>query len=246
MEVDLYSALPGIQYFCEQAFGAADPMKSARAHFAGTCGCAFDPWVKAAGVDSIPPVKKPALAHTALGRALLWQDPALALLDPVLGDRVNLRPWYGRLAASLSAEAARGGLASRLEYPAALASVLELKVHLRRDLAAAYAAGDRRTMAHIVTREMPELRRRATRLWKRHRRLWMDTYAPFGWEVMDSRYGTLMARLETLRLRMRDYLAGRLDGVAEMEATLIDPWKGADISDLYFSAARMRTPSCIK
>ena len=31
MEVDLFSALPGIQYFCEQAFGAKDPMKAADA-----------------------------------------------------------------------------------------------------------------------------------------------------------------------------------------------------------------------
>ncbi len=245
MEVDLFSALPGIQYFCEQAFGAADPMKAAKKHFAGICGCAFDPWVRAAGVDSIPPIEKPELAMAALGRALLWQDPALALLDPVLG-KANLRPWYGRLAKDLAGEAKKGGLAGRLNYPAALAAVLELKTHLRRDMAKAYARKDRKALMAIAKRELPELRKRAAALWKRHRAMWMATYKPFGWEVIESRYGTVMLRLETVQQRLNDYLAGRLDELPELAATLHNPWEGRKIDDLHLGSARMRTPSCIK
>jgi hypothetical protein len=245
MEVDLFSALPGIQYFCEQAFGATDPMKAARKHFAGVCGCPFDPWVRASGVDSIPLIKQPEKAQTALGRALLWQDPALALLDPLLG-RANLRPWYGKLAGDLATAAKAGGLASRLEFPAALAAVLELKVHLRRDLARAYAKKDRRSLQALARHELPKLRKRVTALWKRHRELWMTTYKPFGWEVIESRYGTVMARLETVQQRLDDYLAGRLDELPEIAAPLHNPWAGSEISKLHFSAARMRTPSFIK
>jgi hypothetical protein len=245
MEVDLFSALPGIQYFCEQAFGAADPMKAARKNFAGVCGCPFEPWVRAAGVDSIPPIKKPEQAMTAIGRALLWQDPALALLDPVLG-KTNLRPWYGKLAKDLAAASQAGGLASRLEFPAAIAAVLELKTHLRRDLARAYAKKDKKALRAMAKRELPELRKRAVALWKRHRLLWMTTYKPFGWEVIESRYGTVMARLETLQQRLDDYLAGRLEELPEIAATLHNPWEGRDIAHLHFGSGRMRTPSCIK
>lgn len=244
MEVDLFSALPGIQYFCEHAFGAADPMKAAKKHFAGVCGCPFEPWVRASGLDSIPPVGQPEMSTAPLGRSLLWQDPALALMDPVLG-KSNLRPWYGRLAKGLVAESRKGGLARRLEYPAAIAAVLELKTHLRRDLARAYAKRDRKALNAIAGRELPELRRRAAALWKRHRAMWMATYNPFGWEVVESRYGTIMARLATLQQRLDDFLAGRLDALPEIAAALHNPWEGREMSGLHFSPARMRTPSCI-
>ncbi len=245
MEVDLFSALPGIQYFCEQAFGAADPMTAARKNFAGTCGCAFEPWVRASGVDSIPLIKKPELAKTAIGRALLWQDPALALLDPLLG-KANLRPWYGKLARDLAAASVEGGLSYRLLFPAALAYVLELKTHLRRDLAKAYGKQDRPALKALAKTELPELRKRVQTLWKTHRAMWMATYKPFGWEVIESRYGTVMARLETVQQRLDDYLAGRLDDLPEFAATLHNPWVGKELSDLHFGSSRMRTPSCIK
>ncbi len=245
MEVDIFSALPGIQLFCEHAFGAPDPMAAAKKNFAGVCGCPFEPWVQAAGLDSIPLVKKPDMAMAPLGRALLWQDPMLALLDPALG-KANLRPWYGRLAKDLEKRSKEGGLAGRLEFPAAIAAVLELKTHLRRDLARAYSKGDRKALNAVAGRELPELRRRTAALWKRHRSMWMATYNPFGWEVIESRYGTLMARLATLQQRLDDYLAGRLADIPEIAAALHNPWAGRDISSLYLATARMRTPSCIK
>ena len=75
--------------------------------------------------------------------------------------------------------------------------------------------------------------------------MWMATYNPFGWEVVESRYGTIMARLATLQQRLDDFLAGRLDSLPEIAAALHNPWKGREISGLHFSPARMRTPSCI-
>ncbi len=245
MEVDVFSALPGIQYFCEYAFGAADPMQAARRNFEGACGCPFDPWVRAAGTDSIPLVRKPHESMTALGRALLWQDPALALFDPVLGDH-DLRAWYGDLAGELTAAASAGGLAQRLGFPAGIAATLELKTHLRRDLAKAYKAGDRAALKAIATGDLPELRQRTRALWKRHRAMWMTTYKPFGWEVIEGRYGTLMARLETLQERLDGYLAGTLAELPEIAAELHNPWPGSEIGDIHVSASRMRTPSCIK
>ncbi len=245
MEVDLFSALPGIQYFCEHAFGAADPMKAARKNFAGVCGCQFDPWVRAADLDSIPLFKKPEMANNAMGLALLWQDPVLALLDPVLG-KLNMRSWYGKLAGELAKESKKGGLAGRLKFPAAIAAVLELKVHLRRDLAKAYAKKDRERLVAIRKREIPELRKRVMALWKQHRTMWMETYSPFGWEVIEARYGALLARLDTLQQRLDDYHEGRLKELPELAVKLLNPWEGMDLNYKVFTAGRMRTPSCLK
>ena len=195
-------------------------------------GCPFDPWVRAAGTDSIPLVRKPHESMTALGRALLWQDPALALFDPVLGDH-DLRAWYGDLAGELTAAASAGGLAQRLGFPAGIAATLELKTHLRRDLAKAYKAGDRAALKAIATGDLPELRQRARALWKRHRDMWMTTYKPFGWEVIEGRYGTLMARLETLQERLDGYLAGTLANYRDRRRTH-NPYR-SEIGDIHVS-----------
>jgi len=245
MEVDIFSALPGIQYFCEQAFGATDPMAAARKHFRGSCGVEFDPWVEAAGVDSNPAIENPSMSHTALGRALLWQDPALSFVDPVIGNR-DLRDWYGALARKLSAHARSGGLAERLSFPAAISSALEFKVHLRRDLTRALARRDRRALKRILENDLSMAIRRVETLWKRHRTLWMETYKPFGWEVVECRYGGLLARLRTLQARVGSYLAGDLRSLPELEAELRNPWEGRKADDLYFPYWRVKTPSCVK
>jgi hypothetical protein len=245
MEVDLFSALPGVQYFCEQAFGAPDPMAAARRHFRGSCGVAFDPWVEAAGVDSNPAIREPAMSHTALGRALLWQDPALAIVDPVIGE-TDLRDWYGRLARKLSADSRPGGLAERLAFPAAIAAVLEVKAHLRRDLSRALARRDRRTLKRLLETDVAAALRRVETLWKCHRTMWMNTYKPFGWEVLECRYGGLLARLRTLQSRLQAFLAGDVRSLPELEAKLLNPWEGRTADHLHFSYSRVKTPSCIK
>lgn len=126
------------------------------------------------------------MSHTALGRALLWQDPALAIVDPVIGE-TNLRDWYGRLARKLSADSRAGGLAERLAFPAALAAVLEVKANLRRDLSRALARRDRRTLKRLLETDVAAALRRVETLWKCRRTMWMNTYKPFGWEVLECR-----------------------------------------------------------
>ena len=245
MEVDIFSSLPAIQYFCEQAFGATDPMKAAKKHFAAVCDCAFDPWVRAAGIDLVPLIKRPDMSKAAIGRMLLWQDPALALMDPMLG-KANLRPWYGKLARLLSAESKQGGLAKRLEFPAAIAAALELKTHLRRDLARAYLKKNRKAMRAIAKGDLPDLRKRVDALWKRHRAMWMETYKPFGWEVVEARYGCAIARLATLQQRLDDYLAGKLDELPEIGVALHNPWTATEIDQFHLDPRQVRTPSWIK
>ena len=40
---------------------------------------------------------------------------------------------------------------------------------------------------------------------------------PFGWEVHDIRYGGMMARFETVQLRLGAYLDGSLERIEELE-----------------------------
>jgi hypothetical protein len=121
-----------------------------------------------------------------------------------------------------------------------------IKAHLRRDMAAAYEAGDRERLQRFVEEDLPELRSRVEDLRSCHREVWMDNCKPFGWEVMDSRYGGLLARLETVAKRLQDYLDGEIDEIPELAAELHPVYDLPEGELPVVRARRVRTPSCIK
>jgi hypothetical protein len=76
--------------------------------------------------------------------------------------------------------------------------------------------------------------------------MWLATYKPFGWEVVEKRYGGLRIRLESLSDRLKDYIEGRVPSIPEFEAKLekIHAGPGPVLPDLRW--ARASTPSAIK
>ena len=54
-------------------------------------------------------------------------------------------------------------------------------------------------------------------LWESHRASWMEYNKPFGWEVHDLRYGGLIARFQTVKMRIGAYLSGACDRLEELE-----------------------------
>ena len=48
---------------------------------------------------------------------------------------------------------------------------------------------------------------------------WLATYKPFGWEVLDLRYGGVLARIDTAIYRIEQYLSGEINKLEELEQT---------------------------
>lgn len=245
MECDFYSSLPGVQYFAEHAYADGVDPDRLRANFRGSCAADFDDWVMACDLDNVPGLTSAQGASSNITKWLLWQDPLLAIMDPTL-EGVEMQAHYEQLAARLAAASRKGGDASRLRFPAVLASVLALKAHLRRDLAAAYNAGDRERLRSICDTQLKTLIRNVRKAWKCHRDMWMQTYQPFGWEPIDRRYGGILTRLETVADRVNDYIAGRINAIPELQAQLhrVITFKNDKMNIV--KGARVFTPSFIK
>ena len=247
MECDIFSALPGFQLFAEHGYADSVNPDLLRANFRGSCGAEWDDFVKASDLDTVPYLKTPDKSVSNISKLLLWQDPMLAVVDPQLGD-YSLRGHYAKLAKMLLAASRKGSLSRRLVFPARIAEALALKCDLRRDLAAAYAKGDRRKLRRILEGDLFRLRKAVDRLWKCHRAMWLATYKPFGLEVLEGRYGGLRARLETLAYRLKSYLDGKTSSLPELEAKLekiLDLPEGMLVGP-GLGYARVATPSCIK
>ena len=51
--------------------------------------------------------------------------------------------------------------------------------------------------------------------------VWFTENKPFGFEIHDLRLGVLKMRLEQLRIRVKDYLSGKIDKIEELEAPVL-------------------------
>ncbi len=65
--------------------------------------------------------------------------------------------------------------------------------------------------------------------YKAHCKVWLLYNKPFGWEVLDIRYGGIVARMTTVVDRLSDYLEGRLDHLEELEE---DKLKGSSVNGM--------------
>ena len=110
-------------------------------------------------------------------------------------------------------------------------------------LKSAYDAGDRATLAAMTT-ECDVVREKLIALKNLHRTLWLTYNKPFGWEAHDIRYGGLISRFETAKLRLESYLAGEIDEIEELAADrlrLDGLDEGADPFNGYFNWFRYET-----
>ncbi|GAA5841817.1 hypothetical protein JCM9279_003115 [Rhodotorula babjevae] len=242
-ECDLYSALPGMLYQAESAYTRADEVDAEllRRKFDGIVGADLDDWVYASKLDDTQAESQPISANSHytpnLAKFLLWEEPFFSFLSPQYRG-YDLETHYSHLASYLEQALSSDfstmtpsislphsiddlPLNVRLKLPYLLASVLSLKCHLRERLANAYKLGDREELEALgdasERSRMSRLRGLVDELHALHRDNWMSMYKPFGWEVLDLRYGGLRARLETMHRRLVAYLDPADSSVTKIE-----------------------------
>ncbi|HVL24749.1 MAG TPA: beta-N-acetylhexosaminidase, partial [Thermomicrobiales bacterium] len=226
-ECDLHAAMLGLQLFAEHGFAAElDEGKLARRFRFCTGGEMAD--FRAIGLLDEPPgvpAGNPEQANPS--RYLLWQHPLLGLFDANTRGR-ELGAHYARLAEEMAACAARNGVYGPVfAFYARLCDVLAVKAEVGLRITDAYRGGDRDTLRAIGATELPEVVARVRALRACHRERWHALYAPFGWEVIDTRYGGLLMSLDTAMHRIGEYVAGRIERIAELEEPRL-PYQGRE------------------
>lgn len=242
MECDIFSVLPVIQAFADMAFSESyDEAQTAR-NFAATCLADFQDYVLASQLDQTPPTKNPEADYSNTSKWLLWDDPLIGLCEP-FQEMESYRANYQKLAQEL--ETAAGGKtpgAKRLRFPAQIARVLAIKCDCRKNLVTAYRADDRAGLSSLLKTEVEPLLVELETLWRIHREMWLNTYKPFGLEVIEIRYGGQMTRVRSLIDRLQQYLAGEVESIPEFETELL---KWAEDQDGIGKYNRIATPSAI-
>ncbi|KAF9131267.1 hypothetical protein BGW39_002050 [Mortierella sp. 14UC] len=221
-ECDMFSALPAMYYFADHGYtqDAEIDLDRLKNCFEGVCGGKFDDWVYASKIDQVMDSDTPLTLKTHFApntsKYLLWEDPFLAHISPQYA-LMNLETHYAEIAQNLGKmldsninddNNNKDPLPEnqRLRMPYLVAQVLHLKCHLHSRMTIAYRSDNRQELYELTEGRLVDLQVAVDRLWKYHREMWHRSNKPFGWEVVEMRYGGLRTRLLTMRDRVLEYL----------------------------------------
>lgn len=251
-EMDIFSTLPAWQYYADLAYTPnkdVDPILL-KAKFSGITGASFDDYVTASKLDdlfsTLPELDDRIHFAPNTSKWLLWEEPMLGFVNPtILSMGIDVEAHYTNLANQLRTlvnksqthklPGARHGqsdypLNSRLVFPYLIAKALSIKPTLRHKFHLAYTQHDWKTFRGLAD-DLDELRETCTLLWSYHRKMWMKTYKPFGWETLELRYGGLLARLATMSYRVRRFME-HLDAGGQVGVPLNPDVGQMDIQDI--------------
>lgn len=214
-ETPILSAFPGLLIFAELSYTDTIDYAILNDVSAFNTGVTFDEFMLLNELDETPGVVKDNITTSAGSKVLLWQDPLLGRYDKNI-EGLDLNSHYKQLAGKLAPLSEKGKYRELFAFYTQLAAVLSTRAEFGVKLKEAYNQQDRSELGKLMAvaawlqKEHEELR-------LLHRKVWMFYNKPFGWEVLDIRYGGIIARLQTVEDRLRSYLSGELDRLEELE-----------------------------
>ncbi len=216
-ESSVWAILPGLQLYAEYEYGDAPDETAIARRFNFCTGVDYQAIVGIKDFDQIPALNGDNYENSSPSKLLMWQDILLGLFDTVVAD-VDVSGHYVALGQEMAGYAAQYPDYRQLfEFYASLGETLAWKGNAGVRLTAAYRQGDQPALRTLAEETLPRLQTQLEQLRKAHRAHFFEIYKPVGWEILDIRYGGAIARCETARQRLTDYLAGKVDRLEELE-----------------------------
>lgn len=221
-ECILESCLPNLIYYADLCFSSDVNEGHCKQSFEKIYQSSWDGFESAGLIDAIPEAGVANDSSSNVSKRLLWTDP---LLSPLEGDKdLLLNDHFKKLFDSLNLIDLNIGINHYLKIPKQIAKVLSLKSDLPIKMRDAYKAKDKKALQEIVSGVVPEIMSNIEDLWELHREYWYSHLKPFGFEVIEVRYGGALLRLKTLIKRLNDYINNDIQ-LEELEGELISVYK---------------------
>ena len=217
-ECNIYEVLLGMQLYAEHGYSRILDETKLKKRFKFCTGANYDDYRDIGAMDEIPGfVMKSIFNCVNPCQYAFYQDILLGLFDENIRP-YNLAKHYALLRNKMAEHSRNNGEFNFVfEYLEKACAVLEIKADMGIRLTEVYRNQKKEDLKFFIENELPELSRRIIILRKYHKELWFKTNKPFGWEVHDVRYGSLLMRIETVIDRLSDYLEGRINKIEELE-----------------------------
>ena len=206
----LILSLAGLAWYASYDYKGARDEADIRASFENACGVSYDDFMAC----ELP--EYPHDNYRGVSRMLFFNDPLLGLADAHVKAIAPARAYYEGVSERL-AEAAKnkGEYAAAFDVMCKISALFENKADFGIRLKAAYDAGDREALAACLA-ECDVVIEKLAAMRAAHRTAWMTYYKPLGWEINDLRYGGMLARFDTVKMRLAAYLAGEICEIEEL------------------------------
>ena len=214
-ESSLILGLLGLAWYADYDYKGEFDLESVKECFSFSCGGAdYD---EILNCEKLERPEHPSDGQLlSLTRAFLYNDPLIGLVDKHI-EGYETQNYFKNVTALLkSAAKDKGIFTSAYDVIVKLSSVLENKADFGVRLKAAYDAHDREALKCMLE-ECDVIIEKTEALRRSHRASWMEYNKPIGWEVHDIRYGGLVARFDTVKERLSEYLDGKIEHIEELE-----------------------------
>ncbi|MBY9078193.1 beta-N-acetylhexosaminidase [Paenibacillus sp. HN-1] len=215
-ETPWMSAWYGLQLYAEHAYAKQVDERRLEERFRFCVQGESADFLSLGRFDETPGIEPGNGQESNPSKFLLWQDVLIGLYDANVKG-LPLANHYRQLAEDLDHAAERNpAYRSMFEWYGMLADVLISKCDLGNRLKQGYDSGDKPGLMRLE-QELLGLIPRIDSLRRLHQKVWFEAFKPFGWEVIDMRYGALMIRLQTAADRLHQYLDGSVASLPELD-----------------------------
>jgi len=151
------------------------------------------------------------------GKTLFWQDIMIGRADLLLLEN-PMSVHYEKYADVFSEYALLNSeWKHHYEYIKSIFDVLHYKCFIAENLQKAYGNNDTEMLETLLSILVEQLYPAVDKCHESHKSIWHEYNKPFGWEVIDIRYGGLKARIKSSYERIRKYVDGEIDIIEELE-----------------------------
>ena len=149
-----------------------------------------------------------------LGKHLFYNDILEGIYDTHLYEH-PMSPHYAACAKEMATYTDGGRWEYLYRFAEGVFDLLALKTFIAENLAPAYKRGDRETLVELYEL-LPFLKEKAEQVWRAHRDVWMKNNKAFGWINIETRYGAMIARIDTAIYLIGAYLSGEIGELEEL------------------------------
>ncbi|WP_260871784.1 beta-N-acetylhexosaminidase [Bacillus sp. X1(2014)] len=229
-ETPFATAYPILQLFAEHTYQKEVSIEKVSERFEFCADGHFADFMNLKLLDETPGVMEDNMNTSMTSKVLLYQDSLIGLYDENVRG-LSLGEHYQQLVPVLEkAKQENPAWEALFDFYEQLARVLADKAEIGLKILTAYQNNDFDQMKSILL-TLDRIKKNVDLLRQKHRNVWFSAYKPFGWEVIDIRYGGVMTRMDSVKYRIQEWLEGRIPRIEELEEKRLHhdgPWEIVD------------------
>ncbi|MEK3799359.1 beta-N-acetylhexosaminidase [Peribacillus sp. FSL H8-0477] len=229
-ETPFSTAYPILQLFAEHAYHQQVTKEQIVERFEFCCKGNFEDFMILKYLDETPGVMKDNMNTSMTSKVTLYQDVLIGLYDENIRG-LGLSEHYSKLVFEIKQAKLRNpSWAPLFDFYEQLARVLSVKAEIGLKLKESYDKKEVEVIRSFLTK-LDWIQTNVDELRQKHRSIWFTDYKPFGWEVIDIRYGGVITRIDSVKYRLNEWLDGKIDRIEELEEKRLlhdGPWEIID------------------